>query len=251
MLAVVKKLLKKTIYRSLRISDNLSGVSNYNKFVIITRSRTGSNFLISLLNSNRKIRAFGEIYNIIGKNNCQKIYADIFPKKSKKTIGFKIFYYHPIDSNDKSIWDILKNDQTFKIIHLQRRNLLRVHISRLIAGKTDDWKKTKNKVDKLKGKKVLIDLGELTKDFETTNTYIQKANNDFKNHEMINVFYEDLIDNKDAIMTRVFNFLNVENCSTQSKLLKQNPEKIEDLVLNYKELKDYLIRSQYSDLLTD
>ncbi|MEL6138824.1 MAG: hypothetical protein AAFR42_15615, partial [Cyanobacteria bacterium J06628_6] len=40
----------------------ISGQSHYQKFIILTRARTGSNFLAGLLQSHTGVRAFEEIF---------------------------------------------------------------------------------------------------------------------------------------------------------------------------------------------
>lgn len=244
-------MLKKLIYKVDKIHGYVTGVKNYGKFVVITRSRTGSNLLISLLDSHPNIHAFGEMFNRIEDKSCKEIYDEIFPKKSNKTIGFKIFYYHPADSDDSSIWDILKNDKSFKIIHLQRENVLRVHISRLIAGNTDVWSRTKNESIDLDQKKVHVDIDALFKDIEVTNRYINKINSDFKNHKVLKITYESIVKNSNKSIADAFEFLGVSKMNAKSELKKQNPEKIKYLVTNYHELKEKLANSEFSYMLEE
>jgi len=212
-----KKILTIIKIITLYVNYFLFRKENYVKFVIIARSRTGSNLLISLLNSNRKIRAFGEEFIRLGKNNCNTIYNEIFPKKSNKIIGFKIFYYHPIDSDDTSIWNMLMNDSNIKIIHLRRENLLRAHISHLIAAKSDKWISLEDNNIGLDCKKVQIDMDELFKDFETTNGYISIIKDVFQNHKMIEISYDDLVNEKEKTMENIFKFLNAPLISRSLK----------------------------------
>lgn len=68
---------------------------NYKKFIIITRSRTGSNLLISLLNNHPEIEAHGEIFRRLNGKTPKEIMANYFSQKPNriKYVGFKIFYY--------------------------------------------------------------------------------------------------------------------------------------------------------------
>lgn len=247
----IKKLLKKIKRKILGLYRGLSSSSNYGKFVVITRSRTGSNLLISLLNSHPQIDAFGEKFNRLGESDCKTIYNQIFPKTSAKTRGFKIFYYHPLDSEDKQIWDFLKNDSKIKIIHLQRANLLRTHISRLIAGKTDKWSSQGNNKVALENKKVQIDVNELLSDIKTTKNYIQKTQKAFKNHDLYEVSYQELVTNRANTMECIFNFLQVSKFAPKSDLKRQNPEPIKDIVLNYDEVYSKLVNTDYAFMLED
>jgi len=242
----------KIILRKLKsLPKCLIGDTNYGKFVVIARARTGSNLLLSLLNNHPQIRAYGEKFSHLGSKNTKLIFNEIFPKKSTKTIGFKLFYYHPIDSEDKSIWEILKNDTNFKIIHLQRKNVLRAHISELIARKSDLWMdRGSNEVGLVK-KKININVDEFYRVLEKNEKHIEKVKNQFQQHKMIDVFYEDLVDNRSKTMERVFDFLNVSNHDSKTDLIKQNPEKMNDLIMNYEELVEKLINSKYSFMLEE
>ena len=66
-------------------------------FFVLTRSRTGSNMLISFLNSHPNIKAHYEIFRTLEGKNYNDIFNETFSKydEGTKAIGFKIFYYHP------------------------------------------------------------------------------------------------------------------------------------------------------------
>lgn len=221
----------------------------YDKFVVITRSRTGSNLLISLLDSHEDIIAYGEKFQRLGKNNSSQIYNTIFPIESNKIIGFKIFYYHPLDSDDKSILGQLKNDRSFKIIHLLRNNLLRVHISRLIAEKTDIWSSRCEK--SIDSKMVHIDIKKLLGDFANTKNQILRTQRIFENHNFFEVTYESLINEREDTISNLLNFLEVPKAKLKSPYKKQNPEKLQNLVSNYDELYNSLINTEYSHMLEE
>lgn len=239
-------MLKKIKFKIRRIHEYIFGHKNYVKFVVITRSRTGSNLLISLLNSNPNIRAYGEKFNRLKKKNCNLIYKEIFPMKSYKAIGFKIFYQHPIDSEDKTIWDLIKRNKNIKIVHLQRKNILRIHISRLIAGKTKRWSSIKEGEIEVDTKKIFIDFEKLIDDVNNTKNWVNNLNNEFENNRIINIYYEDLVKNKNETIKDICKFLGVPHYKSSSKLKKQNPEKIEDLIINYNEIKEKLENTQFS-----
>jgi len=221
----------------------------YGKFVVITRSRTGSNLLISLLDSHEDIIAYGEKFQCLGDKTSSQIFNQIFPVQSNKIIGFKIFYYHPLDSDDKSIWEQLKNDRSFKIIHLRRNNLLRVHISRLIAEKSGNWSsRSKNSID---NKMLHIDIKKLLNDFTNTDNQIKRAQKFLKNRKIFEVAYENLINERENTINEILRFLEVSKVNLKSPYKKQNPEKIQDLVSNYNELYDKLINTEHSFMLEE
>lgn len=228
------------------------GTLKYKKFAVITRSRTGSNLLISLLNSHPQIEANGEVFSSVKNRNCNEIWNTIFSKKSKRIqlVGFKIFYYHPNESDDKEVWELLKNDKTIKIVHLRRENKLRTHVSRLIAGKLDVWK-SQNILTPVKEKKVEIEIEELLKDFHETESYEFQTRRDFLNHPFLELTYESLVKDKESLMQAILKFMEVDWVSLESSLRKQNSETLEELIHNYDDIKACLNKTRYSNFFDE
>lgn len=249
---ITKIIVRFLNYIKLKFYQSIFGKRNYTKFCIISRSRTGSNLLISLLNSNPDIKAHGEKFGKIGNKENYEVLKEIFPKKAiKKAIGFKIFYYHPIDSDDKGIWDFLRRNKNIKIIHLQRRNLIRIHLSRLIAIKTKSWSTNlKNEIN-LNSKKVKIEYDDLRKDIKKTEKWIEDTNKKYRKNQILEIFYEDLVTKPKKTLSEIYSFIGVSNHKSETKLQKQNPEKIKDLVLNYDEIEMKLVKTAYAHMLID
>tara|TARA_R110002124_G_scaffold287349_1_gene473554 strand:- start:6028 stop:6759 length:732 start_codon:yes stop_codon:yes gene_type:complete len=233
-----------------KIKRRFTGHRSYRKFIVLTRSRTGSNLLISLLNAHQNIEAHGEIFARLHHKTSMEIWNNTFGIKRKwiKRVGFKIFYYHPLDSDDSIVWDQLLKDKSIKVIHLQRENLLRVHLSRLIAGKTDVWTNS-GKEKTTSSKNVEVSIDEMFDDFKQTQFLIEKAASDFRSHEFVDIRYETLAANKQAEMTKLFKFLDLPNEKVSSDLKKQNPEKLEDLIINYQEVREALENTEYEHFL--
>ncbi len=231
--------------------QNIFGYKKYQKFVVITRSRTGSNLFMSLLSSHPNINAHGEVFSKIHNQSCQEIWKNTFVNKHKwiKYVGFKIFYYHPLDSNDKDVWEYLKQDNSIKIIHLKRKNMLRAHISDLIAKKTNKWTKDDLQNTSIENRKIDVDIDECLNMFNKVKQWEEETYKRFQNHPYIELTYEELTSDLEHKMSEIFNFLKIKNKNVYSKLKKQNPERAEELVLNFKDLKNALIKNNYSHLL--
>jgi LPS sulfotransferase NodH len=240
-----KKILNNSIYR-------VFGKTNYKKFIIITRSRTGSNLLISLLDSHPNVEANEELFNRIHGRSCKSIWNEVFCKKPKriKQVGFKIFYYHPLDSSDRSVWDYIKNDKSIYIIHLKRHNLLRTLISKKIAEKTNNWSQTSShNRSNTPPKLIMFDKDEFFEDFETTKKWETETDIEFSNHKILSVVYEDLISDIKGSMNNMQNYLDLETFELTTKLKRQNPEKLKDLVQNYDIMIREISKSKWSYLL--
>jgi LPS sulfotransferase NodH len=99
---------------------NIYGSKEYTRFIILSRSRTGSNFLRGLLNAHSKVIAYSEMFKnnqviewgfpgyndtkatlaLFQKDSVEFLEKKVFTKYPRKTaaVGFKLFYYHANDS---------------------------------------------------------------------------------------------------------------------------------------------------------
>ncbi len=88
---------KQTVRRLGLRAGRIVGSRQYRKFIVLARSRTGSNLLTSMLNSLWSIAAHGEILSWTRGRTLEDVLADAFCRYPHyvKAVGFKIFYYHP------------------------------------------------------------------------------------------------------------------------------------------------------------
>lgn len=265
-MSVISKLNKNNLnYNRLKIeflknaidSGIFKGKNDYNKFIILCRSRVGSNLLISYLNSHPAIFVQGELFgNTINGNrlNLRKQEPENYLNKYCfrkypsyiKAAGFKIFYYHPVHNEPKTIWELLKAMPDLKIIHLKRENILRTHLSKHIAGKTDKWTATNHTVKNF-NKTVALNPDECLKAFEETTQWQDDFDQLFDKHQKFEIIYENLISNPDQVLGKTQNFLNVNFHLLKSSLKKQNPEPLNELISNYDELKIHFKNTKWNN----
>jgi LPS sulfotransferase NodH len=219
------------------------GNNDYTKAIILSRSRTGSNLLKSLLNSHPGIYFYGEVFRSLQSKDPRELYDSVFSAKPSfiNVAGFKIFYYHPEDASFESTWNRLINDKSIKVIHLKRKNLLRTLVSRKIAELNNDWKQT-GRSKQNSNKHVFLDKKECEAFFEQTKSWEKQFDELFNEHPKIDVFYEDLINrNHHDLLGDIQNFLDVKEKNLKTNLVRQNPEKLSDLISNYNELKEAFV----------
>lgn len=236
---------------AVKMRNSIFGHKKYKKFIVITRSRTGSNLLISFLNSHPNIIAKGEVFRRIGDKPSIMVWNNFFSKKLKnvKYVGFKIFYYHPLDSQDKDVWNYIKNDKKIKLIHLTRENMLRTVVSREIADKTNTWTNKHGRKIETKDKRISLDVEKCFEEFETTKNHENGIRDKFKRTDFLELTYEDLVKNNQDSINKVFNFLQVENRLVKSSYKKQNKESLRELIINFDDLEKKLKKSKWSYLL--
>jgi hypothetical protein len=216
-----------------------------NKFVIISRSRVGSNLLMTYLNNHPNIICDGEIIReakIKGKNILERA------KKCwdlDKVSGFKLFYYHTKGKNKEELYNYIK-ENNIKVIHLKRKNKLRTVISSNIAMK-HGWHRIKSKKDllSLEERRFNVSVDSLLKEIKKTEEMEKEHDKIFPNG--LEVFYEEM----NEIMPNVFNFLGVKNVPLKTDMIRQNPEKLSDIIINYDEVKKALESTKYKKYLKE
>ncbi len=228
------------------------GQDTFERFAIVGHARTGSNYLVSGLRSSNSIRVYDEIFAAhnreIGKD-YEKILSVLFRKqlRSIKVVGFKLFYYHL--SEDE--WEKFLSNENIKIIHITRKNTLKTIISLDIAFMTGQWH-TSLLRSKAQNKKIVIDVNTLLNRLEQIQAYEETARARFKDRPVLEVAYESLVKNPVDEFKRIGAFLNVNDIDPNKIVLKkQNPEKLDELIVNYREVAQLLANTKYANLLVN
>ncbi len=229
------------------------GNRHYKKIVIIGGQRTGSSLLLWQLRTHPQIELEGEIFRLLKGRSCSEVWDTYFGKKLPwlKYAGFKIFYYHPEDSRDNSVWKRIEEDKSIRIIHITRHNLLRTYVSKLIAEKTGAWNSNQEKGQTGPGdKRVTIDASDCLQVFRQTKKWEEDfGTKKFKEHPYFALTYEQLTGDLQSQMNRILDFLDVSSITVKTNLKKQNPEPLKDLILNYDEIVVKLQDSEFGYLL--
>jgi LPS sulfotransferase NodH len=244
------------------------GNKNYTHFIILGRSRTGSNLLRGLLNDHPNIVVLGELFQNqeeIGwaypgyaqdsvelerfRNQPiefleQKVFRN-FPSRIS-AVGFKIFYYHAQHNNWLPVWPYLRDQSNLHIIHIKRRNILKTHLSKLRADHTNIWVDTNGKNKTMKPFSVCLDFNECQNVFSQTRTWEKEYDLYFNGHPCLEIYYEDLAQNHSDEMKRVQNFLNVELRPVEPQTHKQSHRKLKDTIANYSEIKEQFSGTEWA-----
>lgn len=213
---------------------------DYRRFIVLTRSRTGSNMLISCLGSHPAIHAESEVFQRLNGRACAEILDTVFGEHPRRirAVGFKIFYYHPLDDPHAGIWEILPAMRELHVIHLRRRNLLRTLVSRKIAGVRDIWSSLEEgQSDHTIGaKEVTMTVDELRAGFRQTREWEKEYLRMFRVQPLLEVIYEDFVADPEVQFRRITDFLGVRYRPPQTSLRRQNPEPLRRLLSNFDEL---------------
>jgi len=243
----------------------IKGQTDYTKFIILGRSRTGSNFLRGLINNDSQVISVGEIFRnedridwdsplfetnssilrLYQKDPIHFLTKYLFRKYpvTIKAVGFKLFYYHAQNPPFQDLWRHLVDDKDIHILHIKRKNLLRTHISRIKASENDSWVNISGENEKQIA--VKVDPIACYKDFEQTRQWEIDADKKFQNHPKLDIFYEDLSKDFESILKSVQEFLGLSSFSAQPRTFKQSTYSLKESITNYEELKKYFKNSTF------
>jgi LPS sulfotransferase NodH len=263
----------RTILNNQLMELGVRGQKDYTRFIILARSRTGSNFLRGLLNAHPQITVLGELfqnerqigwaYPGYSQSNrifslflehpveflSQKVFRN-FPTQTR-AVGFKIFYYHAQSNNWRSVWPYLQQDQNLHVIHMKRQNLLKTYLSKKKADLTDVWVDTNSDSQNRKPFSVSLDFKECQETFSQTRAWENEYDAFFGHHKVFEIYYEDLSQDYSKVMQRVFDFLNVDQYPVKPQTRKQSKRSLSETIENYAELKNQFQGSEWETFFTD
>ncbi|WP_217385639.1 sulfotransferase [Dolichospermum sp. UHCC 0259] len=244
--------------------DLVNNYSDYCKFIVLGQGRSGSNFLLGLLNSHSQVIAYGELFGFqdidwsLPKYNPYSKFKTLVSLINKNpeifleriilrkylplisAVGFKILYFHAKGDSGESVWHFLQNRQDIKIIHLKRKNLLKSFLSSKKALITNEWVVSSQKGINNKPKEVTVSLDyqECLGYFKWTQASMETHDLLFANHQKIDVVYEDLSQDYESEMKRVQEFLELDYETLKPNTLKQSSLSLSESISNYLELKE-------------
>jgi len=145
-------------------------------------------------------------------------------------------------------WDELRM-RGVGVIHLHRRNMLRWHVSCLLALAGNQW----ISLDKPKPTtcKIQIDIGALRRAIYRDLREERQAARFFQGHRQLHLWYEDMTAHYDAQIVRIQSFLGVTPQLLRPTCYKQQVRPLSDVIENYGELADQLAGTPWEWFLRD
>lgn len=240
------------------------------KLVMLHHGRCGSSVLGNLLNQHPKIYWAGEIFEAYmkGSKRSQPNFVEQTLKNSSnmrtsELYGFETKYLAEQHLSEGCINMTLKayiaqlRDLGYEhFILLHRSNYLRRAISAEIARQQQSWHtqttiKTAQKIT-LDINKVTIGIANrsLLESFESLDASYEKLQTLLQPTKVLVLSYEkDILENPICAYQKSCAFLNIKPASPQIKLKRTNPFPLEELLVNYEEVKALLTNTKYSWML--
>jgi len=228
------------------------------KFVILFFERSGSSWLVDMLNNHSEISCLPEVFALNWNNENkakrgQPIYTTeaqvkeqldrIYTKPNAKARGFKFKY--PVQYNHyPHVVDFLnENKNSVRIVFLYRKNKLKGAISSQNNVRLRSLNQKSNLIGKEKGLPPLeLNIQkaiQYTQRRERSDTNFFRWAKEFTHLHVVT--YEDLLDSTAPTIKGICDFLNVSSTyNPTSKVRKSTPDSIQQAITNYDELREQL-----------
>jgi LPS sulfotransferase NodH len=247
------------------------GHDSYTRFIVLGRPRTGSTFLRSALNNHRELFTFGELFRHdqiswephLGRPAPRVIdYYSNHPVEFVenrvyrsypahiRAVGFKIFYHHAHKEFNEPIWSYLYANPHIRVVHIERRNLLKTYVSHKLAFLTGTWKLTKEN-GRSATPAISLTYEECEEEFRTATEQEQSYATRFANHPVLMLVYEDLVKYFDREVERLEDFLGVTRLTIQPTTLQQSKRPLSQQIVNYHELKEQFQNTRWAEFFVE
>ena len=142
-------------------------------------------------------------------------------------------------------WAMLAADLELTVVHLKRRNILNTFISHKTAFQTNRWIRVKSRAPE-PPTVLQLDAAECQRYFEKLEAFAEQADALFRTHRTIDVHYEDLVDDREKQLERIFALIDVPFEPVSTVMAKQIVVPASEVVANHRQLKELFQDSRWS-----
>ncbi|MFI5046065.1 MAG: sulfotransferase [Acidimicrobiia bacterium] len=236
-------------------------------YCIVSRGRSGSNLLCSLLRSHPKVRdeqeAVGEwalaqegstVRRHLLERGSVAYVQDLFRRRRfESAAGFKVLYYQlePAYAERRQVPDLpdvleyLRSERAVRIIHLKRRNRLETLASLKIANAVHEHV-LENGEGAANDVTIRLSSRRCAEEFLRIGAWEDRYDEIFHGHALLQLSYEDLVANMDHESLRVQEFLGVSSRPLYTGMRKQIRKPMAQVIENYAELKKEFVGTPWS-----
>lgn len=230
----------------------------HRNYVLLSSGRSGSTLFTQLLNCHPQVLANGELLNreelkrnsLLTAADTQTlsnyILARLLPSKLWISYtGFKLFN-EQLEYCKLSLGQLLDDLCSPLLIILYRKNLLDTYVSLKIAFQTDIWYCE----EETNPYSVVVDWDNFQQYVKTERMRWRSSLSATEGMKKIFVSFEELTENQDETMRKVFAFLNIKKCIVGVNSVRQNPLPLAKKITNYEEIMGKVKESGLSLMLT-
>lgn len=226
-------------------------------YCIVTRGRTGSNLLCSLLRSHPKVHDAGEAIgdwsfahegstlrrDLLARGSIAYVDSLFRRRRFESAAGFKVLYEQlepeyarrQMVPDLSEVVDFLRSKRTVRIIHLKRQNRLETLVSKEIAYAVRehvllDGDGAANDAT------IRLTPEQCEQEFLRIGAWEEHYDEIFHRHRVLQLTYEDLVADMEGESLRVQEFLGVPPRPLHTRMRKQIRRPMAHVIENYAEL---------------
>lgn len=228
-------------------------------FVILFIERDGSTYMISMLSAHPDINVVYERFAVMkedGKTALDQLaWANEHFHTSLlnpyKAVGFKTKLKDVLDLDS---FTKLLHEKQIHIIHMQRQNVIKAVVSRINArrlhDKTGNWN-LYNEADRLPPVNLdLDDFDAMLQNRVAQDTELAAYVSQLKLPKLT-VCYENLLQDRDAVLRQIFEFLHVKWVPVEAKTKKNTGDDLREVIENYDELRSRYVGTRYETMFDE
>lgn len=224
------------------------------RFIVHSLGRSGSTLLTDLLACHPDIECDGEILSHrLVVTSPERLVRDRARLFRSRTYGFKMRPRHYSDQGiaDPAAFLQRLHADGWRVLHLERRNLLRIALSWVASRQTGVVHRTfRDRSRAVARGYVPIDL--LREQLARVSREVAVEEAALARVPHLRLSYEDDLvqeDTRQPIMNRVFDYLDLPPARVSTKYVRLSSDRFEDFVENYDEMAAALAGTQYEPFL--
>lgn len=231
---------------------------DYTPFLLVSHHWSGSAWVHETLNSHPRILSVGEELrsSFSSKKGVRQAKHFFRTPQSRlvQALGCKMFYEDAYTPGGLVFWHYWKKKNR-RIIHLQRRNLLRIVVLEELAlqqqqASTNPQAEAADTADASGVKAVeIIPLILMQRMAHLENLQEVFKKQLIKYPHVLELVYEDLLENPEQQFRDIQLFLGVAPKSLTTFITRQHPEPLSKLLLNYEEVRLHLMGNRWEVFL--
>lgn len=228
-------------------------------FVILFIERDGSTYMVSMLQSHPAVTSVYEQFAVMRQENqsagkqlawCHKFYSPPFIGR-KKAYGFKTKL---VDVLDPSGFTSLLREKQVHVIHMSRRNRVKAVVSRINAQRlyeaTGKWnlyneanRMPAMDIEPQKFARYLKEREDADKELDHFVKALQLPT--------LHIVYEDLLTDRDSVLSEVFTFLDIPPYPVREKTKKHTKDDLRLVVSNFYDLRSHYLGTSYEPMFDE
>lgn len=228
-------------------------------FVILFVERDGSTYMISLLQEHPLIEAAYEQFAVMKQKEqsaqeqlewARELWTPPLVGK-KGALGFKTKL---VDVLDMEGFRHLLHEKQVKIIYMYRRNRIKAVVSRINARRLHDatgyWNLYNESDRRPPMTADIAEFHQFVKEREDADNELSAFVESLQLPNL-RVQYEELQQNKDVVLGRIFEFLDVPPATLQGRTKKHTKDDLHEVITNFDELKASFAGTPYAAMFDE